>query len=140
MAKIMISDSLNIGENEVQVTAIRAQGSGGQHVNKVSTAIHLRFDIRASSLDEEDKEMLLQYHDHRITSGGVIVIKAQQFRSQAKNKEDALHRLQALISVGTVAPKKRKMVKRPKASIQKRLPNKSQRSDLKKLRKNDWNE
>jgi len=140
MAKIMISDSLSIGENEVQVTAIRAQGSGGQHVNKVSTAIHLRFDIRASSLDEEDKEMLLQYHDHRITSGGVIVIKAQQFRSQAKNKEDALHRLQALISVGTVAPKKRKMVKRPKASIQKRLANKSQRSDLKKLRNNDWNE
>ena len=129
-----------IAEDEVQMTAIRAQGSGGQHVNKVSTAIHLRFDIRASSLAEEDKERLLQYHDHRINRDGVIVIKAQQFRSQTKNKEDALNRLKVLISVGTVAPKKRKVVKRSKASIQKRLANKNQRSQLKRLRMNDWNE
>jgi len=126
--------------DEVQMIAIRAQGSGGQHVNKVSTAIHLRFDIRASSLAEEDKIRLLQFKDHRINSDGVVVIKAQQFRSQMKNKEDALCRLDALIKAGTVVQKKRKVAKRSKGSIQKRLANKNQRSQLKKLRKNDWNE
>jgi len=126
--------------DEVKMIAIRAQGSGGQHANKVSMAIHLRFDIRASSLAEEDKIRLLQFKDCRINSDGVVVIKAQQFRSQMKNKEDALYRLDALIKAGTVVQKKRKVVKRSKGSIQKRLKNKNQRSQLKKLRKNDWNE
>ena len=131
---------ITVANDEVQMTAVRAQGAGGQHVNKVSTAIHLRFDIRASSLAEEDKVRLLQYKDHRINSDGVIVIKAQQFRSQTKNKEDALNRLKALVRAGTVVKKKRKVIKRSKASIQKRLTHKNQRSQLKKLRNNGWNE
>jgi len=129
------NNNINISDDEVQMTAIRARGAGGQHVNKVSSAIHLRFDIQASSLPDECKEKLLQYNDHRITSAGMVVIKAQQFRSQDMNRDDALKRLKDLLEAGLATHKKRKVMRRSKASIQKRLAGKNHRSQLKTLRK-----
>jgi ribosome-associated protein len=124
-----------IAESEIDIRAIRAQGSGGQNVNKVSSAIHLRFDINASSLPDIYKERLLKLRDHRITREGVIVIKAQQYRSQDKNRAEALRRLHELIDSIVELPRERKPTKPTRQSQRKRLDSKTQRGQLKIMRK-----
>jgi len=130
-----ISGQVSIPDEEIDMQAIRAQGAGGQNVNKVSSAIHLRFDIAASSLPEPCKERLLRWRDQRISSDGVIVIKAQQHRSQEKNRADALSRLQELVRSAMVVPKKRRPTRASLASKKRRLEGKSIRGQLKSLRK-----
>lgn len=129
-----MSKPLVIAESEVDVTAIRAQGPGGQNVNKVSSAIQLRFDIRHSSLPEPVKERLLALHDSRITAEGVLVLKAQRYRTQDKNRMDAFSRLHELVQSVAVPPKARKATKPSYGSVQKRLQSKNKRSDLKASR------
>jgi ribosome-associated protein len=120
-----------VDEREVEFHAIRAQGAGGQNVNKVSSAVHLRFDIRASSLPDEIKQRLLERRDQRITAEGVVVIKAQTSRSQDMNRADALRRLQALVDAVAVAPKARRATKPTHGSKQRRLEGKGIRAVIK---------
>jgi ribosome-associated protein len=129
-----ISNSVAIPAREIAISAIRAQGAGGQNVNKVSSAIHLRFDIGASSLPQLYKERLLRLNDQRITKEGVVVIKAQQHRSQEKNREEALARLQELIRSVAVTRKKRKPTRPTRSSQRKRLDSKTRRGTIKSMR------
>ena len=123
-----------VNEREVEFSAIRAQGAGGQNVNKVSSAIHLRFDIGASSLPDALKQRLLSLNDSRITQEGVLVLKAQQHRTQEMNRSDALNRLQQVIDSVATPPKPRRATQPSYGAKQRRLEGKSQRSDIKSLR------
>ncbi len=129
-----ISNKITIANSEIGISAIRAQGAGGQNVNKVSSAIHLRFNIGASSLPDLYKERLLRLNDQRITSEGIIVIKAQQSRSKEKNREEALRRLYELIERAAHSPKKRNLTKPTRISEKKRLDNKTRRGRIKAMR------
>ena len=123
-----------VNEREVEFSAIRAQGAGGQNVNKVSSAIHLRFDIHASSLPEALKQRLLSLNDSRITQEGVLVLKAQQHRTQEMNRSDALNRLQEVIDSVATPPKPRRATQPGYGAKQRRLEGKSQRSEIKSSR------
>jgi ribosome-associated protein len=131
---LKISHNVSIPDSEIEISAIRSQGAGGQNVNKVSSAIHLRFDINASSLPDFYKQRLLNKSDRRISKEGVVVIKAQQFRTQEKNRDAALERLQTLIKGASVTQKKRRPTKPTKGSRQRRMDNKTQRGKTKSLR------
>lgn len=131
---ITLSGQVSIPDDELTITAIRAQGAGGQHVNKTSTAIHLRFDIRASSLPEYYKERLLAASHHLISADGVIIIKAQEYRSQEMNREAAIARLVSVIQTLTTEQKSRRPTRPTRASKERRLNTKAQKSSVKSMR------
>ena len=129
-----ITEHFSLPSREIEMTAVRAQGAGGQHVNKVSSAIHLRFDVGASSLPEAWRQRLLTMRDARISRDGIIVIKAQEYRSQEKNREAALRRLRELIQQAAQPPRPRKRTRPPRAASQRRIDDKTRRGRLKALR------
>ena len=131
---IFISNTISLNDSDVDISAIRAQGAGGQNVNKVSSAIHLRFDIHASSLSDVIKQRLLDSKDSRITKEGVLIIKAQQFRTQERNKIDAFERLQSFITKTTYVNKTRRPTKPSRNAKRKRVDQKTQRGKTKALR------
>ena len=130
-----ITSKVTIANNEIKISAIRAQGAGGQNVNKVSNAIHLRFDINSSSLPDLLKERLLQLSDQRISSEGIIVIKAQQYRSKEKNREEALKRLFKLVESVSSVPRKRRITRPTINSDKKRLDSKTRHGQIKTMRR-----
>ncbi|MCP5438276.1 MAG: aminoacyl-tRNA hydrolase [Chromatiaceae bacterium] len=132
---LQITPDIELQDEELEWQPIRAQGAGGQNVNKVSSALHLRFDIAASSLDDALKQRLLTLRDQRITGDGILVIKAQRFRTQEKNRVDAIERLRELIVSASHVPKKRRPTKPSKASQRKRMDSKTRRGATKRLRR-----
>lgn len=132
---LKLANNLTLDWEEIQITAIRASGPGGQNVNKVASAVQLRFDIAGSSLPQEYKRRLLAVSDRRITGAGVLIIKARQYRTYEKNREDALKRLASFIEQGSYKPKPRRPTKPSQGAKKKRLDAKNKRAKLKNLRK-----
>jgi len=131
---LRVTGQIEIPDDEIQLSAVRSQGSGGQNVNKVATAIHLRFDLQSPAIPEAVRDRLLNSGDSRITADGVVVIKAQNHRTQERNRQEALERLRQLLLAGTRVPRRRKATRPSRAAKEKRLDEKKKRGQLKKLR------